>query len=192
MRWPWAGSPPSTDEARRDTERLLGAFTGQLLRELGAPDGAVAVEEHEHDIAFGSLPGGIRGEDRFLAGQSGAPLTIGRAGRAAAVRQAARTRARRCRQQAEVRLSKLFLDRRALIAGADVDAVVGAAERRGRPARQHRAAARAPAGAPLPLPARPDGRGAGRARAACATATTAAPRRTACSGAGGPTRRCAS
>ena len=120
------GFATSTDEARRDTERLLGAFTGQLLREIGSPDGAVAVEEHEHDIAFGSLPGGIRGDDRFLAGQSGAPLTIGRAGRAAASRQAAGL-GLQVQEQAEVRLSKLFLDRRALITGADVDAVVGAA-----------------------------------------------------------------
>ena len=64
------GFATSTDEERRDTERLLGAFTGQLLHEIGSPDGAVAVEEHEHDIAFGALPGGIRGDDRFLAGQA--------------------------------------------------------------------------------------------------------------------------
>ena len=88
-----AGFETPTDEARRDTERLLGAFTGQLLRELGTPDGAVAVEEHEHDIAFGSLPGGTRGDDRFLAGQSGVPLKIGRGGRTAATKRS-RTPAR--------------------------------------------------------------------------------------------------
>ena len=93
------GFATSTDEERRDTERLLGAFTGQLLREIGAPDGAVAVEEHEHDIAFGALPGGIRGDDRFLAGRAARRSRSGGPGRAAAVRQAARTRAARCRSR---------------------------------------------------------------------------------------------
>ena len=65
-----AGFGPADDDARRDTERLLGAFTAQLLRDLGSPNGAAAVEEHEHGIAFGSLPGGFRGDDRFLAGSA--------------------------------------------------------------------------------------------------------------------------
>lgn len=120
------GFETTTDEARRDTERLLGAFTGQLLREIGAPDGAVAVEEHEQHIAFGSLPGGTRGDDRFLTGQSGAPLKIGRGARTAAARQSAGVGGLAA-AQAEVRLSKLFLERRAMIASADVDAVVSAA-----------------------------------------------------------------
>jgi len=120
------GFETTTDEARRDTERLLGAFTGQLVRELGAPDGAVAVEEHEHHIAFGSLPGGTRGDDRFLTGQSGAPLKIGRGARTAAARQSAGVGGLAA-AQAEVQLSKLFLERRAMIASADVDAVVSAA-----------------------------------------------------------------
>jgi hypothetical protein len=129
-----AGFDTPTDEARRDTERLLGAFTGQLLRELGRPNGAVAVEEHEHDIAFGSLPGGTRGDDRFLAGQSGVPLKIGRGGRTAATKQTADTTAGGiAAAQATVQLSKLFLERRAMIAAADVDAIVSAASGRADP-----------------------------------------------------------
>ena len=121
-----SGLATPTDEVRRDTERLLGAFTGQLLRELGTPDGAVAVEEHEHDIAFGAVPGGTRGDDRFLSGQSSAPLKIGRGGRTAAARN--RVDAGGLLQaQTDVHFSTLFLQRRALLSAAQVDAVVSAA-----------------------------------------------------------------
>lgn len=56
----------ATPDQRRATERLLTAFTAQKVNQLGSPDGAVELEEHEHAIAFASLPAGSAGTDRFL------------------------------------------------------------------------------------------------------------------------------
>ncbi|MFT3666671.1 hypothetical protein [Piscinibacter sp.] len=56
----------ATPEQRRATERLLTAFTAQKINRLGAADGAVELEEHEHAIAFASLPAGSAGTDRYL------------------------------------------------------------------------------------------------------------------------------
>ena len=56
----------ATPDQRRATERLLTAFTSQKVNRLGAADGAVELEEHEHAIAFASLPAGSAGTDRFL------------------------------------------------------------------------------------------------------------------------------
>ena len=123
------GFGAATPEARRDTERLLGAFTGQRLRDLGGPNGAAAVEEHEHEIGFGSYPGGLRGEDRFLAGASGAPRTVGRGARQEARKRAAsavtgESLAGVLDDRRSAALSRLFLDRRQLIGANDVAAVV--------------------------------------------------------------------
>ncbi len=60
-------SVPSAPEAkRRDTERLLEAFTAQKINRIGTSDGTVEIEELEHARAFTSLPAGIAGTDRFL------------------------------------------------------------------------------------------------------------------------------
>ena len=156
------GFETTTDEARRDTERLLGAFTGQLLREIGAPDGPAAVEEHEHDIAFGSLPGGTRGDDRFLAGQSGAPLKIGRGWRAAAAKQTAGADAGCHRPGGDGGTAVQAVPREA---GHDRRRRRRCCRERRRwerrPADQHRAAPRPPTGADVPVPVGPHGRGAG-------------------------------
>jgi hypothetical protein len=80
-----ASVPGAPEDARRDVERLLAAFTSQKLAEVGAPDGLVAVEEHEHDAAFGSLPGGIAGTDRFVSGGHEGTFAAGRAARRATV-----------------------------------------------------------------------------------------------------------
>jgi hypothetical protein len=125
------GFGATTPEARRDTERLLGAFTAQRVRDLNGPNGAAGVEEHEHEIGFGSYPGGVRGEDRFLAGSSGAPRTIGRGARHEARKRSSGPSIRGDEKFAGVIddarsavLSRLFLDRRLMIASRDVDAVV--------------------------------------------------------------------
>ncbi len=55
-----------TRAKRRDTERLLEAFTAQMINRIGTPDGTVEIEELEHARAFTSLPAGIAGTDRFL------------------------------------------------------------------------------------------------------------------------------
>jgi len=73
-----ASLPDTPVDARRNVERLLAAFTAQQLAEIGSPDGLVAAEEHEHDAAFGSLPGGIAGSDRFVSGGHEGTLTAGR------------------------------------------------------------------------------------------------------------------
>lgn len=56
----------SSPDQRRATERLLTAFTAQKVNRLGSADGAVELEEHEHGIAFASLPAGSAGTDRYL------------------------------------------------------------------------------------------------------------------------------
>lgn len=53
-------------EERRSADRLLTAFTAQKVDRLGAADGAVELEEHEHGAAFASLPAGSAGNDRYL------------------------------------------------------------------------------------------------------------------------------
>jgi len=58
-----AGQP---ERRRRDTERLLAAFTAQKVGRLATPDGAVEVEEHEHAAGFSSLHSGTAGTDRYL------------------------------------------------------------------------------------------------------------------------------
>src|SRR5262249_26062948 len=58
-----ASLPDTPEEARRDVERLLGAFTAQKLNEIGSPDRAGAVEGHEHDGPVWALPRGIAGRD---------------------------------------------------------------------------------------------------------------------------------
>jgi hypothetical protein len=79
-----AGQPA---DQRRDTERLLAAFTAQKVGRLATPDGAVEVEEHEHAAGFSSLHSGASGTDRFLqrrqtGGVGG--LDVGTSSRAAA------------------------------------------------------------------------------------------------------------
>ncbi len=56
----------ATPDQRRATERLIAAFTAQKVNRLGAADGAVELEEHEHAVAFASLPAGMAGTDRFV------------------------------------------------------------------------------------------------------------------------------
>ncbi|GAB3002908.1 hypothetical protein [Saccharothrix stipae] len=60
-----AGLGASAD--RRSLERVLSAFTGQLLPRLGTPDGLVDVDEHEHAAGFLALPGGDGGVERVSA-----------------------------------------------------------------------------------------------------------------------------
>jgi hypothetical protein len=66
---------------RRDAERLLTAFTGNLLRGLGTADGLAAIEEREHAQGFESLPGGDRGVDRLVVGASAPSTSYGRSAR---------------------------------------------------------------------------------------------------------------
>jgi hypothetical protein len=71
-------------EERRGYERILSAFTGQLLPQLGTADGVVMAEEHEHGAAFASLPGGDAGVERLRPAGEAGPLPAGRAARRAA------------------------------------------------------------------------------------------------------------
>ena len=71
----------ATDEERRSLERVLSAFTGQLLSRLGEADGVVDVEEHEHDEGFASRPGGAGPTERLKTGGTAGPLAAGRAAR---------------------------------------------------------------------------------------------------------------
>jgi hypothetical protein len=66
---------------RRDTERILSAFTGQRLDELGTPNGAIDIEEHEHAAGFESRPGGAGATDRLRIGGEAGVLSAGRGAR---------------------------------------------------------------------------------------------------------------
>src|SRR5262249_5312628 len=68
-------------DERRAIERVLAAFTGQLLPRLGTADGVVDVEEHEHAAGFAARPGGDGGVDRLLPAGEAGPLGAGRAAR---------------------------------------------------------------------------------------------------------------
>ena len=73
------GTTATTD--RRGMERMLSAFTGQLLSQLGSPEGVVATEEYEHEAGFASLPGGPGAIERLTMGGQAGPLTAGRGAR---------------------------------------------------------------------------------------------------------------
>jgi hypothetical protein len=79
----------STIEERRATERILAAFTGQVLSKLGTPDGAVDAEEHEHEAGFAARPGGPGAVDRLRTGATAGPLAAGRAARGVKARTGA-------------------------------------------------------------------------------------------------------
>lgn len=97
---------------RRSMERVISAFTGQILAELGTADGAVDADEHEHDAGFTSLPGGPGPVERLRIGAESGPLRIGRAGRSQASNVSAGQQTERT-----VNLTRLALSRRDLMAG---------------------------------------------------------------------------
>ncbi len=72
--------------ARRKLERLLSAFTGQLLSRLDSPDGLVEIEEQEHGMAFASRPGGQGPLERLRAAGEAAPLPAGQTARSLAAK----------------------------------------------------------------------------------------------------------
>jgi hypothetical protein len=74
---------------RRAMEKLLSAFTGQVLAEFGTADGVVDAEEHEHSAGFSSRPGGQGPLERLRKGAEAGPLSMGRAARSEASRLAA-------------------------------------------------------------------------------------------------------
>jgi hypothetical protein len=108
-----AGLGVTAADERRNLERILSAFTGQLLPELGTPDGAVDADEHEHAAGFSSLPGGQGAIERLRIGAESGPLTIGRSGRS----QAARV-ANAAQMALSVSLTKLALQKKDLVAGS--------------------------------------------------------------------------
>jgi hypothetical protein len=73
-------------DERRAMERLLSAFTGQVLAEMGTADGVVDTEEHQHGAGFTSLPGGPGTVERLRKGAETGPLSMGRSGRSEAAR----------------------------------------------------------------------------------------------------------
>lgn len=76
-----AGLGITDADDRRAMERLLSAFTGQILPTLGTADGAIDADEHEHAVGFVSLPGGQGPVERLRKGAEAGPLSIGRAAR---------------------------------------------------------------------------------------------------------------
>jgi hypothetical protein len=72
-------------DAQRAAERLLAAFSGGLIMNIGEADAWADVAEYEHAHAYGSLPGGTEGVDRFVdkpatAADPGAGFRPGAAG----------------------------------------------------------------------------------------------------------------
>ena len=86
-----ASSALASDDAsaRRAYERLLAAFTGNLVDRIDSADGLVDIEEWEHAAGYASRPGGDAGTDRLLEGADGGPLSVGRHARGAVVRASA-------------------------------------------------------------------------------------------------------
>jgi hypothetical protein len=82
-----AGLGAESNDKRRSIERLLSAFTGQVLSKLGTEDGVVLAEEHEHEAAFASRHGGEGPVERLRAGADAGPLNVGRAARGEMARQ---------------------------------------------------------------------------------------------------------
>lgn len=107
-----AGLAPQAAPERRAVERLLAAFTGQVLSELGTPDGVVAADEHEHQAAFASRDGGPGPIERLRTGGEAGPLNAGRAARSEQARIKAAGRL-----DLAVRLSKIESARRDLVKG---------------------------------------------------------------------------
>jgi hypothetical protein len=60
------GLGAADQDARRAAERLLAAFSAGLVMRLGAADAWSDIDEYEHAHAYGSLPGGAEGIDRFV------------------------------------------------------------------------------------------------------------------------------
>ncbi len=81
-----AGLGLTTADDRRAMERLLSAFTGQFMAEIGTQDGVVDCEEHEHNAGFASKPGGPGTTERLRKGAETGPLNVGRAARSEAAR----------------------------------------------------------------------------------------------------------
>jgi hypothetical protein len=111
-----AGSGIVSPDDRRDLQRLLSAFTAQILPELGTSDGAVETDEHEHDAGFSSLPGGPGAVDRLRKGAESGPLSAGRAARSQMARVGMASVLER-----GVTLSKLALKRVDLVSGTVQD-----------------------------------------------------------------------
>jgi len=80
---------PDDADARRAYERLVAAFTGNLVDRIDSADGVVDVEEWEHAAGYASRPGGDAGTDRLLEGADAGPLSVGRQARGAVARAAA-------------------------------------------------------------------------------------------------------
>ena len=76
-----AGEGIADPGERRAMERMLAAFTGQILPELGTSDGAIDADEHEHEAGFYSKPGGPGPLERLRKGAESGPLSAGRAAR---------------------------------------------------------------------------------------------------------------
>jgi hypothetical protein len=76
-----AGLGVANPDDRRSMERLISAFTGQILAKLNTPDGVVDADEHEHAAGFASRPGGDGPLERLRKGAESGPLSAGRAAR---------------------------------------------------------------------------------------------------------------
>ena len=61
-----AGMGTSDQNARRDAERLIAAFTSGLLIKIADANTWADLDEYEHQHGFKSLPGGIESTDRFV------------------------------------------------------------------------------------------------------------------------------
>jgi len=71
---------------RRSLERVLSGFTAHLLARIGAPDGLIDIEEHEHAGAFASRPGGQGPRERLRAAGEAGPLPAGQTARSLAAK----------------------------------------------------------------------------------------------------------
>lgn len=66
------------DAERVDEERVLHAFTSQLIGRLSDPDGVVDIDQSQHRLGFATQPGGDSVTDIYRVGGESGALTAGR------------------------------------------------------------------------------------------------------------------
>lgn len=66
------------DKNRSEEERVMHAFTSQLIGRLSDPDGVVDIDQSQHRLGFGTLPGPDSVTDVYRVGAESTALTAGR------------------------------------------------------------------------------------------------------------------
>lgn len=118
-------SASQPEDRRRNSERLLAAFTAQKIGRLAAPNGIVEIEEHEHAAGFSTLSSGIAGTDRYLqrrqtGGAGGLNLGGKTAAEASRKTRAGRPAEAQAAPSVEAQIHVSFLDKPTLVKATEL------------------------------------------------------------------------